>query len=59
MTAGMDLPARLTTTPDKIAEAVYRAVIKRKDVIYLKRIWRWIMFTIIHIPVVVFKRMKL
>lgn len=59
MTSGMNLPCFLTTTPARIAEAVYRAVEKQRDVIYCKRIWRWIMFIIVHIPVFLFKRMKL
>lgn len=59
MTEGMDLPARLTARPEEVATAVIRAVRHRKDVIYVRPVWRAIMMIIRNIPEPVFKRMKL
>ena len=59
MTDGMDLPARLTAEPDEVAAAIVRAVRKRRDVVYVRSIWRPIMAAIRAIPERMFKRMKL
>jgi decaprenylphospho-beta-D-erythro-pentofuranosid-2-ulose 2-reductase len=59
MTEGMQLPARLTAEPGEVAEAIARAARKKQDVIYVRPVWRLIMFIIRHIPERVFKRMKL
>ncbi len=59
MTEGMDLPPRLTAQPDEVAEAIFRAIGKRRDVIYVKPIWRVIMTVIRAIPEPVFKKMKI
>lgn len=59
MTQHMALPARLTAQPTEVAEAIFAAVRKRRNVIYVRPIWRPIMFAIRSIPEAVFKRMKL
>jgi decaprenylphospho-beta-D-erythro-pentofuranosid-2-ulose 2-reductase len=59
MTEGMDLPARLTAQPNEVADAILRAVDRKKDVIYVRPIWRLIMFIIRAIPESVFKKMTL
>lgn len=59
MTAGMDLPKPLTAQPDEVAGAVVRAHERRKDVIYVKPVWRPIMLIIRSIPEFVFKKLKL
>lgn len=59
MTDGLDLPARLTAQPDEVAETVFKAVQKRRDIIYVKPIWRFIMMIIRNIPERIFKRMKI
>ena len=59
MTDGMDLPARLTAEPDEVATVIVRAVRKRRDVVYVRSIWRPIMAIIRTIPERAFKRMKL
>lgn len=59
MTQHLDLPAKLTAHPEKVAQRVYSALQKRKDVIYVKPIWRWVMQVIKVIPEKVFKRTKL
>lgn len=59
MTAGMDLPKALTARPDEVAEAVYRAVQRKADVIYVQPIWRIIMSIICMLPESVFKRTRI
>lgn len=56
MTEGMPLPEKLTATPQQTAEDIYRAYVKKKDVLYTKSIWRVIMLIIIHIPEFLFKK---
>jgi decaprenylphospho-beta-D-erythro-pentofuranosid-2-ulose 2-reductase len=59
MTEKMTLPPLLTATPELVAEAVFKAVKKKKDVVYVKWFWRWIMCIIRSIPEFMFKKMKL
>ena len=59
MTEGMDLPARLTAQPNEVAEAIARAVTRKRDVIYVRPIWRLIMLIIRNIPEQIFKRLRL
>lgn len=56
MTAGMDLPPRLTARPEEVANAVERAVRRGRDVIYVRPIWRVIMAVIQVLPEAVFKK---
>lgn len=55
MTEAMDLPAKLTTTPEHVASAVLGAVQRKRNVIYVKRIWRFVMLVIRNIPENIFK----
>lgn len=59
MTADMDLPAVLTADPADVADAIFAAAAKRRDVIYVKPVWRWIMLVIRLIPERVFKRTRI
>ena len=59
MVAGWNLPPALTTEPDEVARVILRAVEKRRDVIYVLGIWRWIMWLIKSLPMPLFKRMKI
>ena len=59
MTEGMDLPTKLTAQPSEVADAIARAVERKKDVIYVRRIWAIIMLIIRTIPERIFKRMKI
>ena len=59
MTDGMALPPRLAATPEEVAIAVLTAVHRRRDVVYVRRVWRLIMLFIRAVPERVFKRMKL
>ena len=59
MTESLNLPALLTAQPSEVGEAVYKAVVARKNIIYVRWFWRWIMLLIKLIPEPVFKKMKL
>lgn len=59
MTEGLPLPPLLTAQPAEVAKAIHRAWRKRKNVLYTKWMWRWIMAIIRSIPEWKFKRMKL
>ena len=59
MSDGLDLPPFLTAQPEEIGAAIYNAYRKKKNTIYIKHIWRWIMMLIIHIPEWLFKRTNL
>jgi short-subunit dehydrogenase len=59
MTMGMDLPGVLTAQPEDVASAIFRAQKKRKNVLYVKWIWRWIMLAIRNVPEFHFKKMNI
>jgi decaprenylphospho-beta-D-erythro-pentofuranosid-2-ulose 2-reductase len=59
MTENMDLPEKLTASPDEVAEDIYKAFKKNRDIVYTKWFWRWIMAVIKSIPESIFKRMSL
>jgi len=50
MTRGMDLSKRLTAQPKEVALDIYIAQNKKKNVIYVKGVWAWIMAVIKAIP---------
>ncbi len=49
----------LVATPEAVAEDIWKAVRKRRNVIYTPFFWRFIMLIIIHVPEAVFKKMKI
>jgi short-subunit dehydrogenase len=57
MTEGMDLPPALTASPENVAHDVFNAFQKRKNVIYTRWMWRWIMLIIRSIPEPIFKKL--
>lgn len=59
MTQGLELPGFLTGSPDEIADDIYKAIQQKKDVIYTKWFWKWIMLIITSIPEKIFKRLNL
>lgn len=59
MTDGMALPAWLTATPAEVASAVVEAIQRRREVVYVRRVWCPIMFAIRALPERFFKRMKM
>lgn len=59
MTEELKLPKPLTAQPSEVADAVYDAVQKKKNTVYVKWMWRWIMLIIKNIPEFQFKKMNL
>ncbi|MBX2925311.1 MAG: SDR family oxidoreductase [Chitinophagaceae bacterium] len=59
MTEHLTLPKLLTASADQVANAVYNAVQRKKNVIYVKWFWRWIMYIIKWIPESIFKKKTL
>jgi len=59
MTENLTLPALLTANPSNVADVVYEGVVKKKNVVYVKWFWRWIMLIITSIPEFIFKKLKL
>jgi short-subunit dehydrogenase len=58
MTAGMDLPSRLTASPDDVARHIRRAIDRRKPVLVTPWIWVPIMTAVRMIPEALFRRMS-
>jgi decaprenylphospho-beta-D-erythro-pentofuranosid-2-ulose 2-reductase len=59
MTEGMDLPATLTAKPQQVAEAMFQAVNKHRNIVYVKPIWRLVMAVIRNIPERIFMGMRI
>lgn len=59
MTENLQLPKPLTAQPSEIGAAIYSAVQKKKNAIYVKWFWRYIMLIIKSIPEFQFKKMNL
>lgn len=59
MTAHLQLPGLLTATPGQVASAVYTGIRKKKNVVYVKWFWKWIMYVIRLVPEFLFKTKKL
>lgn len=59
MTEGMNLPAALTARPEEVGDAILSAISKRRNVVYVRRIWRLVMLIIRMIPEPLFKRLSI
>lgn len=59
MTEGMDLNPRLTASPEAVADAIWRAQTKGRNVIYVKPIWWFVMAIIRTLPEFIFKKTQL
>ncbi len=59
MTANMKLPGLLTANPEDAAKDILKAIQKKKNIIYTKWFWRYIMLVIQHIPEPIFKKLSL
>jgi short-subunit dehydrogenase len=59
MTKDLDLPEKLTAQPEEVAQDIYSAQQKNKNVIYTKWFWKYIMMIIRMIPEWKFKGMSL
>ena len=59
MTENMNLPGILTASPEAVADDIYKACMKRKNILYTKWFWKYIMLIIKIIPEFMFKKMSL
>ncbi len=59
MTDHLQLPKSLTAQPAEVARAIYNGIQNKKNRIFVKWIWRWIMLIITNIPESIFKKKKL
>lgn len=59
MTAHLKLPKLLTISPEFLAKKIFKAQHKKKNVIYIKWVWRYIMWIIRLLPEFMFKKMNL
>ena len=59
MTNNIELPKKITAHPDQVGKAIFNAVKKKNNIIYVSPIWRIIMMFIRYIPEQIFKKMKL
>ena len=51
-------PKPFTVTPQRAADDIYKAILRRKQVVYTHPIWRWIMLVLTHTPSVIFRRLN-
>lgn len=49
----------LVASPEAVAEDIWKAVRKKRNVIYTPFFWRFIMLIILHVPEFIFKKMKI
>ena len=59
MTDNIQLPKKITAQPDQVGKAIFNAVKKKTNIVYVSPIWRIIMMIIRNIPEQIFKKMKL
>lgn len=59
MTYGLNLPKKLMASPEEAGRIIYKAWRKKKQVIYVKWFWRYIMLIIQHLPRFIFYRTQL
>ncbi|MCK4875295.1 MAG: SDR family oxidoreductase [Sulfurimonas sp.] len=59
MTENLDLPEKLTAEPEDVANDIYNAQQKGRNVLYTKSIWMLVMLIIKHIPEFMFKKMSI
>lgn len=59
MTTSMDLPKSLTASTSYAGERIFNAYEKRRNVVYIFPVWRWIMLIIKIIPEFIFKKLNI
>jgi hypothetical protein len=48
----------LAVTPEQAADGIWNAIEKRKQVVYISGLWRWVMLVITHTPSLIFRRLN-
>ncbi|MFT4739253.1 MAG: decaprenylphospho-beta-D-erythro-pentofuranosid-2-ulose 2-reductase [Sediminicola sp.] len=59
MLNGLNTPAPLTATAEATGKTILNGMLKKKNILYYKGIWRLIMYIIKSIPESIFKKLKL
>lgn len=59
MTEHIALPKPVTATPETAGELIFKAFQKKKNVVYVLPVWRWIMLIIRNIPEFIFKKLSI
>ncbi len=59
MTENLDLPEKLTAQPEDVADDIYNAQQRGRNILYTKSIWMLVMLIIKHIPEFMFKKMSI
>ena len=59
MTSGFKKNGLLWTAPDKVGKSIFKAMLKKRDVVYTPWFWQWIMLVIKLIPERIFKKLSL
>lgn len=59
MTSSLDLPAPVTASPSEVGRLVYRAIEKKRDTVYVKPVWKFIMMIITHMPKFFFNKLNI
>lgn len=59
MIENLDTPGLLTASPKIVGERISRAIVKKKDTIYVLPVWSLIMLVIKIVPESIFKKLKL
>jgi len=59
MTRNLDLPPLLVSQPSDVADDIFRAWKRRRDVIYTKWFWKYIMIILAVVPEKLFKRLSI
>ncbi|VDH17168.1 3-oxoacyl-[acyl-carrier-protein] reductase FabG [Algoriella xinjiangensis] len=59
MTADIETPKPLTAQPDQAADIIYKAYLKKRNVVYVTFVWWGIMMIIRNVPEFIFKKMKM
>ena len=59
MTQNLQLPTLLTATVDQVATSIYAAGLAKKNIIYVKWFWRYLMVIITTIPEFIFKKLHI
>jgi decaprenylphospho-beta-D-erythro-pentofuranosid-2-ulose 2-reductase len=57
MTAGLK-DAPFTTTPEAVADAVRKALVERREVVWVPSAVRWVMSVLRHLPAPLFRRLQ-
>lgn len=46
-------------TPDRVAQDIHKAILRKKSVLYTPQFWLYIMLVVNHIPEMIFKKLKI